>query len=146
MAVTANWYGLGMKGIATGLIDLDTDTFKAMLATSSYAPNQDTDQFRSSVTANEISGTGYSAGGVALASVSVSYDAATNEVRWTAANPSWTSSSFTARYLVIYKSRGGADTADDLVMYVNFGADETVASGTFTYTVPATGLAKITCS
>jgi hypothetical protein len=146
MAVTANWYGLGMKGIATGLIDLDTDTFKAMLATSSYAPNQDTDQFRSSVTANEISGTGYSAGGVALASVSVSYDAATNEVRWTAANPSWTSSSFTARYLVIYKSRGGADTADDLVMYVNFGADETVASGTFTYTVPATGLAKITVS
>lgn len=146
MAVTANWYGLGMKGIATGLIDLDTDTFKAMLATSSYVPNQDTDQFRSSVTANEITGTGYSAGGVALASVTVTYDAASNEVRWDAADPSWTSASFTCRFMVIYKSRGGADTADDLVMYVNFGADETVASGTFTYTVPATGLAKITVS
>lgn len=143
MAVTANWYGLGMKSVETGVVDLDTDTFKGMLTTSAYAPNQDTDQFRSSVT-NEISGTGYSAGGVTLASVTVTYDAATNEIRWDFADPQWTSASFTARKFVVYKSRGGASSADDLVFWVDFGADQTVASGTFTIVGDVTGFAKVT--
>lgn len=145
MAVTAYWYGVGMKGVATGLIDLDTDTFKAMLTTSSYTPDQDAHDFRDDVT-NEISGTGYSSGGVTITNPAVTYDTSTNQVRWDFDDPSWTTATFTARYMVIYKSRGGASSADNLVMYVNFGADETVAVGTFTYTVPATGAAIITVS
>ena len=145
MAVTAFYYGVGVKKILQGSIDLDTDTFKAMLTTSAYTPDQDVHDFRDDVT-NEISGTGYSAGGVTISTPVVSYDTASNEVRWDFDDPSWTSASFTARFLVVYKSRGGAASADELVAYVNFGGDETVASGTFTYVVPSTGFSKITIS
>lgn len=34
MAATIKWYGNGLLKVATGAIDFDTDTFKAMLTTS----------------------------------------------------------------------------------------------------------------
>ena len=141
MAVTAGMYGLGCRGNVTGLIDLDSDSFKAMLTTSGYvidATAIDTHQFRSSVS-NEVTGTGYTSGGVALTTVTCVYDAATNEVRWDFDDPSWVTATFTARNMIIYKNRGGAAAADDLVMWVNFGGDEAVTAGTFTYVVPTTG-------
>jgi hypothetical protein len=135
----------GLPGLRHRLIDLDTDSFQAMLTTSVYviAANAiDTHQFRSSVT-NEIIGTGYTAGGVVLTTVTIQYDLPTNEVRWYFDDPSWASATFTARNMVIYKNRGSAAT-DDLVMWVNFGADEAVTSGTFAYVVPATGALAFT--
>jgi hypothetical protein len=143
VAVTAFFFGVGMQKIQNGNVDLDTDTFKAMLTTSAYTPNQDTHDFRDDVT-NEIVGTGYTAGGVTLASLTLTYDTATNEVRWDFADPSWTGASFTARRMIVYKWRGGAASADELVMWVDFGADETVTLGTFSYVVPATGAAFTT--
>jgi hypothetical protein len=140
VAVTAGMYGLGCKGSVTGQVDLDTDSFKAMLTTVSYvidATAIDTHQFRSSVT-NEITGAGYTAGGVALTTVTCTYDTATNEVRWDFDDPTWTGATFTARNMIVYKNRGSAAT-DDLVMWVNFGQDEAVVSGLFAYIVPATG-------
>lgn len=145
MAVTAFWYGNGLLNVCKGAIDLDTDTFKAMLTTSSYTPDQDAHDFRDDVT-NEITGDGYTAGGFTLVSPALSFDGTSNEVRWDWGDPQWTEATFTARRMVIYKSRGGASTADELVMWVDFGADETVSAGTFTYNVPATGAAKITVS
>ena len=47
------------------LIDFDNDTFKQLLVTSSYTANKDTHTKRSDVT-NEISGTGYTAGGATV--------------------------------------------------------------------------------
>jgi hypothetical protein len=145
MAVTAFWYGPGMKAVQSGAVDLDTDTLKAMLTTSAYTPNQDTHDFRDDVT-NEIVGTGYTAGGVTLASLTLTYDAGTNEVRWDFADPSWAGATFTARRMPVYKSRGGAASLDELVMWVDFGADETVTAGTFTYVVHANGAAYTTVS
>lgn len=144
MAVTTKWYGNGLLNLAKGNIDLDTDTFKVMLTTSTYTPDQDADDFRNDVT-NEITGTGYSAGGAALSGVSVTYDGTSNELRVLWSDLSWTSSSFTARYAVIYKSRGGASTADELLAYIDFGADQTVSSGTFTLDF-TTAVLKITAS
>lgn len=126
------WYGLGALAVHKGTVDLDTDTFKVMLTTSAYTPNQDTHDFRDDVT-NEITGTGYTAGGATLAGVSATYDAASNEVRILWTDASWgPSASFTARQAIIYKSRGGAASADELVAYLDFGADLTVTSSTFT--------------
>lgn len=140
MAVTAFWYGLGMRKVQDGTIDLNTDSFKAMLTTVTYAPDQDLHDFRDDVT-NEITGTGYSAGGVAITTPTCVYDGASNEVRWDFDDPQWTGATFTARRMVVYKARGGAASADELVAWVDFGADESVASGTFTYVVAATGFA-----
>lgn len=141
---TFKWYGKGLLAAVNGAVDFDTDTFKVMLTTSSYTPDQDAHDFRDDVT-NEVSGTGYTAGGQTLASVSTSYDATTNEVRILWTDSSWTTASFTARHAVIYKARGGASSADELIAYLDMGTDQTVSASTFTldYT---TSVLKITAA
>jgi len=61
-------YNSFFEDLARGAIDLDTDTIRVMLVTSSYTENKDTHTKRSDVT-NEITGTGYTAGGVTAAQV-----------------------------------------------------------------------------
>jgi len=48
---------------------------------------------------------------------------------------SWTTATITARAGVIYKSRGGLASADELVAYVDFGTDVTSTAGTFSVTI-----------
>jgi hypothetical protein len=122
-------YNSAIDDMARGAIDYDTDSFKAMLVTSAYTANKDTDLKRSAVT-NEVSGTGYTAGGVASA-CTVTKDTANDKVTLQFAAVSWTSSTITARALVIYKSRGGASSADELVAYNDFGSDVASSGGTF---------------
>lgn len=112
-----------------GNIDFDTDTFKALLVTATYSPNKDTHTKRSDVT-NEVSGTGYTAGG-ATVTMTVTKDTTNDRIDITPSNPSWASSTITARAAVIYKSRGGASSADELVAYADFGSDITSTAGTF---------------
>lgn len=144
MAGTWHFYGNGLLKLVTGAVDLDTDTFKILLTTSAYTPNQDTHDFRDDVT-NEVSGTGYSAGGATLSGVSVTYDSGTNEVRVSWTDPAWTTSTITARTAVIYKSRGGAASADELIAYCTEASDVTSTAGTFTVDLPSPTL-KITAS
>jgi len=138
MAVTAKVFGLAQQSLANAEIDFDTATVKAMLCTSSYTPNQDTHRYKSDVT-NEVTGTGYSAGGVALASKTVSYDTASNTLTLDAADPSWASSTITARYVVFYVDTGTAGTSP-LLCYWDFGADVSSTAGTFTVQLNASGL------
>ncbi len=145
MAVTAKVYGKAGLSLANGLIDVTNDTLKAMLCTSSYTPNQDTHQFKSDVT-NEVTGTGYTAGGVTLTNVTVTYDASTNVVKIDCDDPSWAGSSLTARYLVYYNSTPATDATRPLLSYVDFGQDETSASGSFAVAVNAAGVATFTVS
>jgi hypothetical protein len=114
------------------------------LTTSAYTPAQDTHNFFDDVT-NEITGTGYTAGGVTLAGKTTAYDATSNETRLDANDASWTTASFTARRAVVYKDTGTASTSP-LLGYVDFGGDQTVSSGTFTIQWDATGVLKITAA
>lgn len=149
MAVTAKWYGLALKdqwgATAADRVDWVTDTIQCSLHTVTYVPAQDTDNYFDDAT-NEITGTGYTTGGVTLGSKTLTYDTGTNEVRLDAADASWTTASFTARIAVIWKDSAGASSTDHLISYVDFGGDETVSSGTFTIAWDATGVAKITAS
>jgi cation transport regulator ChaB len=122
-------YNSAIDDMARGAIDFDTDSFKAMLVTSAYTPNKDTNDRRDDVT-NEVSGTGYTAGGVASV-CTVTKDTANDRVTLQFAAVSWTSSTITARALVIYKSLGGASSADALVAYNDFGSDVASSGGTF---------------
>jgi hypothetical protein len=122
-------YNSAVDDMARGAIDFDTDTFKVMLVTSSYTPDKDTHDKRNDVT-NEVSGTGYTAGGVTSA-CTVTKDTANDRVTLSFAAVSWASSTITARGAVIYKSTGTASN-DNLVAYNDFGSDVASASGTFT--------------
>jgi hypothetical protein len=122
-------YNSAVDDMARGAIDFDTDTFKVMLVTSSYTPNKDTHDKRDDVT-NEVSGTGYTAGGVTSA-CTVTKDTANDRVTLSFAAVNWATSTITARAAVIYKSRGGAASSDELVCYVDFGGDVSSSSATF---------------
>lgn len=125
-------YNSALEDIANGNIDCNTDTFKVMLTTSSYTGNKDTHTKRSDVT-NEVSGTGYSAGGAAV-TLTVTKDTTNDRLDISFSTVTWPGSTITARYCVIYKSRGGASSADELLMMGDFGGDISTTGGTFTLT------------
>lgn len=122
-------YNSCLNDMATGAIDFDTNSFKILLVTSSYAPNKDTHTKRSDVT-NEITGTGYTAGGSSSA-VTVTNDTANDRIDINFADVSWSSATLTAAAAVIYKTTGTA-SADNLVAYLDFGGNVTSTNGTFT--------------
>lgn len=119
--------------VVLGNVILATDSLYVMLV-SGYTPNARTHAKRSDVT-NEITGTGYTTGGQALASVTATLDNTTNDrTTLTATNPAWPTSTLSATGAVVYKHRGGAASADNLVSYIDFGGTVTSTSATFTIT------------
>ena len=114
--------------------DLDTDSIKIALYTSTATLGAATTAY---ATTNEISGTGYTAGGVVLANSTVATTGTTAYVDFD--NPEWTSATFTARGALIYN----ATNANKSVAVLDFGGDFTVSSGTFRIVFPAPGAAAI---
>jgi hypothetical protein len=145
MAHTALLYGNFGISLAKRLIDLSTagDSIKVMLTTSAYVPNQDTHDFKDDVT-NEVVGTGYTAGGIALATKTLTYTGATNVVMFDADDVSWGGATFTSRVAVIYDATPGTDATRPLIGYVLFDVDQVVTAGTFSIVWDPAGIFKIT--
>jgi len=111
-------------------IDLDTDTIKCALMTTAYTPNQDTHIFWDDVSANEASGTNYTAGGSTMAGTNITTDTSNNEGVYDASDVTWTSATVSAQYAVLYKSTGTASTSP-LVCCFDFGSEKTSSGGNF---------------
>ena len=105
------------------------NTFNLALYTSDATLNKSTTAY---TTSNEVSGSGYTAKGNALTSVTpaLSTDTACCDF----ADVSWTSASFTANGCLIFNDSHSSDAA---VCAIAFGGDKTVSSGTFTIQFPA---------
>ena len=127
--------------IMDGSIDLDTDTIKVALVTSSYTPDADTHDFFDDVT-NEISGTGYTAGGETIANGAVTVDTTDDEGVFDGDDVTWSTSTLTARGAVIYKSTGVAGTSP-LIAYLDFGYDQSSSAGDFTIQWNAEGILNL---
>ncbi|MES2262105.1 MAG: hypothetical protein V4724_26590 [Pseudomonadota bacterium] len=115
--------------VFTGNID-DGDTYYVMLCTSAYTPAQATHTKRSDVT-NEVTGTGYTAGGQAIVPT-FTKDTTNHRLQIVFPQVTWPTSTITARKAVYYKRRGGASSADELVAVDDFGADVVTTAGTLT--------------
>jgi hypothetical protein len=147
MSVVNKWYRAAFQGpfsaTAARRVDWVTDSIKVSLHTNTYSFAQDSDDFFNDAT-NELSTAGgYTAGGVTLGTKSIDVGT-TLQTRLIAANAQWTSASFTARQAVVYADTAGASSTDPLMMNINFGADQTVSSGTFTIAWASDGVGKIT--
>ena len=119
------------QALLDGQMDFSSDTsqtFKIGLYTSSADLSASTTAYS---TTNEISGTGYTAGGNTLTIASNSTTSGTTAFV-DFSDTSWTSSSITARGALIYKS-GGTDPS---IAVLDFGEDKSSVSGTFTVTFP----------
>lgn len=143
MAVTAKFFGKFFVSLCNKEIDLDSDTIKLLLASSSYTPNQDTHQYKSDVS-NEVTGPGYSAGGATVASVVVSYNAGTNVLSFDASDVTWPAASITARYAILYDSTPGSDATRPLIGYIDFGGDVTSTGADFTVVWDSAGIGAVT--
>ena len=114
--------------------DLDTDTIKIALYTSAATLGAATTAYTAT---NEVSGTGYSAGGVTLTGATIGTSGTTAYVDFD--DPEWTSASFTARGALIYNSTA----SNQAIAVLDFGGDFTVSSGTFRIVFPAAGATAI---
>jgi hypothetical protein len=129
MAITQAMCTQFKKDVMLGLHDLDSDTIKIALYTSSATLNATTDTY---TTSNEVAnGNGYATGGVTLANASVIENGTSG--CFDADNPEWTSATFTARGALIYNDTDG----DRAIAVLDFGGDFTVSSGTFRVVFPA---------
>ena len=111
-----------------GIHDLIDDTIKIALfnanadltaSTTTYSTNQ------------EVTGTGYTAGGNTLTGATVRSNGTTAFVSFD--NTSWSSASFTSRGALIYNS----SKANRSIAVLNFGSDKIVANGTLTIEFPS---------
>lgn len=144
MAVTAHWYAKAFVHTLGGSSNLASDALKCALVTSSYTANQSTDEFWSTPQADEVTGTGYTAGGAALTSVTVTNSGTT--IALAAANVSWASSTITAAGAVVYDSTPGTAATDPVLVHIDFGGNVSSSSGTFQITWDASGIGTVTVS
>ena len=109
-------------GLADGQFNFLTDTFKIALYTGSATLGPTTTTYAST---NEVTGTGYSAGGQTL-TVSVAPTTGSDPNNTTAYlsfdNVTWSPASFTCRGALIYKYNG---TTNPTVCVLDFGGDKT---------------------
>lgn len=132
-------YNSAKRDLMNGSINLSADTIKVMLVTSAYAPNIDTHTKRSDIT-NEVTGTGYTAGGATLANKAVTADNTNDRGVFDADDVVWANATITARGAVYYKSRGGAPTADELILFQDFVTDVSSTNADFTIQMNASGI------
>ena len=117
-------------------VDTGSDTFKCAMITNSSTPNFETHDHWSDLSGNEVSGSGYSAGGAALTSITLGNDSGT--LKFDAADTSWSTATISsARAAVIYDD---TLTNDPLICLVDFGADYASSAGTFQITWNASGI------
>jgi len=136
---------LGDNAQISTAIDLEADTLKLMLLTSSHIPDIDAEVFAGNISANEISSSGtYTAGfGNRMAlTVTSSTDDIDDEGVMDAVDVSITSATITARYAPIIKE-GASDAASPIGPVIDFGSDQISTAGTFTITFAAEGILNL---
>lgn len=112
-------------------IDLDTDTIKVVLVTSSYSPDVANHTQYSHIT-DQVTGTGYTAGGATLSGKSVTKDDVNNKGVFDADDVTWPSSTIMARGAILYKyidDDGSPDDTSPLICYFDF-TENKVSSNT----------------
>jgi hypothetical protein len=132
------------QGLLNGDFDFSSDTshvFKIALYTNSAVPTDfggSGTEMNASVTKyatnNEVSGTGYSAGGGTLAiSTNPTTSGTTAFLDFT--DETFSTATITARGAIIYRSDASAPTNDACIV-LDFGSDKTSTAGDFTIVFP----------
>ena len=145
-AVTLNLYDIFRRKQASGVgaTSLTALAVKCQIVTAGYAVNQNTHDFADDLGANEVTGTGYTAGGNLLANPVVALDGSGNVSVDFDDPATWAQDAAgfaNGRRAIVYVDRGGAASADELIGYTDdFGADKGNVDGDFSIAINASGL------
>lgn len=131
MAITQALCTSFKQALLDGEVDFSSDTaitYKIALYTSAATLDATTTAY---TVTNEVSGTGYTAGGETLTVVAPTTSGTTAFVDF--ANVTWSAADFTARGALIYDSTTAGTPA---VAVLDFGADKTSSGGDFVVQFP----------
>lgn len=106
-------------------VDMEADTINVALFDNSHSFSA-ADNVWADISANEISGTGYTTKGAALTSKAVTQASTT---KFDAADLTWSTGTFTAYHAVIYDD---TVASDPLIASIDFGGAQTVTAADFT--------------
>lgn len=126
-----------------GIFDHVNDTTKLMLLDSNHTTDIDAQVFIDDVSANEVSGTGYTAGGQTITNPAVTVDDTDNEGVFNGDDVTWSNATITAQFGAIYKDTGTPSTSP-IIGILDFGSDQTSTSGNFTVSFDSEGIVNIT--
>lgn len=152
MAVTGHVFPEYFQGVAAGNINMSGGTWKIALGNAAgpitlATAGISTAKLFTDWTAivAEITGTGYTAGGVTVASPTFTIGGTNNSVMTftSATTPTWSSATFSANQAVLYQSSA---STTQLACFWDFGGTVPVTSSTFTLTINASGLLTATAS
>ena len=130
MAISTAFCTSFKQGLMQGLHDFDNpggNTFKIALYTSSATLGASTTAYSAT---NEVTGTGYTAGGNTLTSVSPTTSGTTAYVDF--ADTTWASSTITANGALIYN----ANSSNASCIVLAFGSDKSSSNGDFQIVFP----------
>jgi len=134
MAITQAMCTSFKVALLNGEMDFSSDTsqvFKIALFTSAATLDASTTAYS---TTNEVTGTGYTAGGNTLVISTNPTDGGSGTTAYLGfSNTTWTHATITARGALIYKADGVTDPA---VAVLDFGADKTSTAGDFQVQFP----------
>lgn len=130
MAITQAMCTSFKSEILGAIHDMDTHTLKMALYTSTATLGAATTAYSAT---NEVSGTNYSAGGVAITNASIATSGTTAYVDFD--DVVFTNVDITARGALIYNS----SATNKAVAVLDFGEDKTATDGDFTVVMPAAG-------
>lgn len=147
MATVAwKWFGLAETAAWNKEHDWLTDTYKALLTTSTYTPDQDTHAYHSAVT-NEQSGTGYTAGGVTLANKTIGYTAGTNVTKFDCDDIVYATVTLTdVKNIVVYNDTPATSATKPLMAYGVVDLAVSPSAGNLTFTLDTAGLVTSTAA
>jgi hypothetical protein len=103
------------------VVDLEADIIKIALMDNVHAFDG-TDNVWGDVSANEIAGTGYTAGGETLANKAVTQGAIT---KWDADNVQWNDATVDFYHAVLYDN----SVSDNLIASIDFGGSQSLTDG-----------------
>lgn len=130
MAISTAFCTSFKQGLMQGLHDFDNpggNTFKIALYTSTATLGASTTAYSAT---DEVTGTGYTAGGNTLTSVSPTTSGTTAYVDF--ADTTWSNATITANGALIYN----ANSSNASCVVLAFGSDKTSSNGDFTIVFP----------
>lgn len=141
---TGKLYGNGLLNLLDGGVVWGTDDIYLALAATAYSLDIDTHDNWDDVSANEVTGTGWSAGGVQADGEALSLVTANNDVEFDITDESTSTVTLTdGKDLIVYSRTNGTDATRELVGYAEFDVALAPAGGTLLLDFATTGFVLI---
>lgn len=139
--MTARAYGKFIQHLAKADIDVDSLALGAVLLGSGHTPNFDTHEFRSDLT-SEVTGTGYSSGGIALTGEAVTLDTTNHWLKIDADDADFGTLTVTGIVQLVLFIVTGSSATDYLVSNHSFSS-QSPSGVPFKYAFNANGIGTI---